>query len=74
MRVYDILREDGWSEEKAEDNIMIALGGDDLRQVFRKMRDFQPFKRLRPYTPRIVTRQKISFGLICSQQGEVWFL
>ena len=45
MRVYDILREDGWSEEKAEDNIMIALGGDDLRHVFRKMRDFHPFKR-----------------------------
>ena len=45
MRVYNILREGGWPEEKAKKEIMVALDGQDIRPVFRKMQDFQPFTR-----------------------------
>ena len=45
MRVYNKLREHGWSEKKVKEVIMIALDGQDIRPVFRKMQNFQPFKR-----------------------------
>ena len=49
MRVFNVLCENGWSEEEAKDAIMVALAdhldGQTIRSVFRKMETFTPFKR-----------------------------
>ena len=45
MRVYNMLREGGWCEADAKEQIMIALDGQDIRHVFRKMQNFHPHKR-----------------------------
>lgn len=47
MRVYNVLLQKGWSEKKARDEIMRALGhtdDDTIRPVFRKMENFHAFK------------------------------
>lgn len=47
MRVYNVLLQKGWSEKKAKDEIMMALGHTDddaIRSVFRQMENFYTFK------------------------------
>ena len=47
MRIYHVMREAGWTEQQAKEEIMRALDhidADTVRSVFRKMQTFQPFK------------------------------
>ena len=47
MRVYNALREEGWTQESAIGEIALAcdVPEDTVGSVFKKMRRFQPFKR-----------------------------